>query len=112
MSISVPLAGSYKLFAQFTEVPTGAVLRNRESRTTGGCPLAWNASAGIVVQGTLHTNALSSAESELNAMCEATQEGLTAKHLGDELEQPHALNLYPDSSAARRVAMLTRIRES
>ena len=49
--------------------------------------------------------ALSSAESELNATCKATQEGLAAKHLGDELEQPHELNLYTDSSAARRVAM-------
>ena len=47
--------------------------------------------------------ALSSAEAELNSICKAAQEGLAAKHLGEELGGESELIIQTDSSAARGV---------
>ena len=67
--------------------------------TSGGCVFHgshlvghWSRTQQIV--------ALSSAESELNALCKATQEGLGAKYLSEELGQPLELKIYTDASAA------------
>ena len=52
---------------------------------------------------TQQTLALSSAESELNAICKAASEGLSAKYLSAELGIPIDLELATDASASRGI---------
>ena len=82
--------------ATHSDFDWGGDTKSRKS-TTGGCLLRGTHLLAHWCK-TQQTTALSLAESELNAMFQATQEGLAAK-------QPHEMNLFIDSSAARGVAM-------
>ena len=84
-----------------TDADWAGDVQTRKS-TSGGCVLSgshllahWSRTQQVI--------ALSSAESELNAMCRGAQEGLALKHLCEELEEECALTLQTDSSAARGI---------
>ena len=54
---------------------------------------------------TQQTVALSSAEAELNGICKASQEGLAAKFMAEEMDHHHGLEICTDASAALGVVM-------
>ena len=80
------------------QAPTNALTIYSDSDWSGDTQSRKPTTGGCLFRGTVllahwgktqQTTASSSAESELNAMCKATPEGLAAKHLVDEVEQPN-----------------------
>ena len=87
----------------FTDSDWANCTKTRRS-TSGGCIMRGRHLVGHWSR-TQQVVALSSGEAELNSMCKGSQEGLSAKHLSEELGMPIDLSLCVDASAACGIAL-------
>ena len=88
-------------FHVYSDSDWGGCTSTRKS-TSGGCIMAGSHLLAHWSR-TQQNVALSSGEAELNGLCKATQEGLAAKHISEEVGESWRLTLCTDSSAARGI---------